>query len=96
VDNEPVPILDRLAKLRDDARDFGDLDLALTMHDARIVILHATGLIAALRHVIAEQAYANARQRIRIHDQVEIIRSLRAERDPAYADDLVPPAPWHG
>lgn len=82
----PTPLLDRLATLRDDARNFGDLDLALTAHDARLVILHATGLLQGMRNVIVEQAVTTAKQRIRIHDQVEIIRALRAERDPAHED----------
>lgn len=88
---DPVDnLLDRLATIRDQAHDFGDLDLALTAHDARISLIYAIHLSARWRAELLDAYEREHRLRQRIADQVEIIRRMRSENDPAHIDPQVP------
>lgn len=89
-----TPLLDRLATLRDQARDFGDHELAFTLYDARQALLNGQGIIDVMRRQLVDALGRNAQNRRRIRDQVDIIRKLRATTDPAH-NDPTPPAPWH-
>lgn len=91
---EGETLLERVAFIRDQARDFGDHSLAFLMHDVRIALLNAETLTNVFRRQLVESYERTARQQRRIAEQVELIRRMRAATDPAH-EDPVPPAPWH-